>query len=101
MEPATQKVTKRSFAMDVIRRNLPLLDTEGHKACRSKCLEDIQKKFPDTSNGSLQAVYNDAKHILINNGEIKPFGRHAQGRNKTSVKIPVVNTAMHRNKNAA
>lgn len=77
-------ITKRQFAKNTLLANVGLLTTESPKVFRKVCLDKILAKFPDTSPGSLGAVYNDAKHLLINAGEIEAFGRHGAGRNHNS-----------------
>ena len=89
-QPVTlKKVTKRSFAIDTLMNNAHLLEEQGHKIFRKTCLDAILANFPGTSQGSLGAIYNDAKHLLISNGLLAEFGRYGQGRNKHSkAKLP-------------
>ena len=84
------KVTKRAFAIDTLLANKGVLNTDGAKVFRKRCIDTILAEFPATTMGSVGAIYNDAKHILVNAGEIEPFGRHGLGRNKHSKK-PVEN----------
>ena len=84
--PVLPKMTKRAFAIQTLEDNYHLLETHGARVLRKTCIDAILAYFPGTSQGSVGAIFNDAKHILVNAGAIEPFGRHGMGRNKHSKK---------------
>ena len=90
-EPAAvlPKITKRAFAIQTLEDNYHLLESHGARVLRKTCIDAILAAFPNTSMGSVGAIFNDAKHILVNAGAIEPFGRHGLGRNKHSKKAEV------------
>ena len=84
--PKRKQMTKRAFALETLLKYEHLLESVGHKVFRKTCIDAILANFPGTSLGSVGAIYNDAKHLLINEGIMAEFGRHGMGRNKHSKK---------------
>lgn len=80
-------MTKRAFAIETLMKYEDLLDTHGHKIYRKTCLDAILANFPGTTPGSLGAIYNNAKHALIEARAMGEFGRYKMGRNKHSKSV--------------
>lgn len=78
--------SKRQYAHKLFLDNLPMLAKDGKRVFRAFILNTIRAKYPETSEGSLGAIYNDAKHAAIQAGKCEPFGRYGQGRNNSSTK---------------
>ena len=93
MTSKVRENSKRQQALAIFKSHIPTLNDMTHREWRAMVLGEMREAFNKdgmtTSEGSLGAIYNDAKWYWIEKGECPEFGRHGKGSNGSSLKTQI------------
>ena len=100
MTSKVRENSKRQVALAIFKKHIPTLKDMTHREWRAMVLGEMREEFNGeatiskyggniTSEGSLGAIYNDAKWYWIEKGECPEFGRHGKGSNGSSLKTQI------------